>query len=74
MSEGKRADCSVTGKPCNFFQRNDDLPEVITKRIQVYQDQTMPVIDYYKSNPKFLTVDAAMPVDQVFQIILNKLK
>jgi len=74
VSNGKLEDCTVTSKPCNFYQRNDDLPEVITKRIQVYQEQTTPVIDYYKSNPNFLTVDAAMPADQVFQIIIGKLK
>ena len=74
VTEGKLADCTVSGKPCNFFQRNDDLPEVITKRIQVYQEQTTPVIDYYKTNPNFLTVDASMPADQVFQIIIGKLK
>ena len=65
--------CSVTGKECDFFQRDDDKPEVITKRIQVYQDQTTPVIDYYKPRSNFLTVDGALPADQVFQIILNKL-
>jgi adenylate kinase len=65
--------CSVTGSQCEFIQRNDDKPEVITKRIQVYQDQTTPVIEYYKPNSNFLTVDGAQPADQVFQIILNKL-
>ena len=65
--------CSVTGALCEFIQRNDDKPEVITKRIQVYQDQTTPVIEYYKTNSNFLTVDGAQPTDQVFQIILNKL-
>jgi len=65
--------CTVTGGPCEFFQRNDDKPEVITKRIQVYQEQTTPVVDYYKSKPNFLTVDGALPADQVFKIILSKL-
>lgn len=65
--------CSVTGKACEFYQRNDDQPEVISKRIQVYQDQTTPVIDYYKTKSNFLKVDGALPADQVFQIILKKL-
>ncbi len=65
--------CSVTGSPCDFYQRNDDKPEVITKRIQVYQEQTTPVIDYYKTNSNFLTVDGTLPADQVFQIIVKKL-
>lgn len=65
--------CSVTGKDCDFFQRNDDMPEVIKKRIQVYQDQTTPVIDYYKLRSNFLAVDGSLSSDQVFQIILKKL-
>jgi adenylate kinase len=68
-----KENCSVTGKQCEFFQRDDDKPEVITKRIQVYQEQTTPVIDYYKNNSNFLKVDGALPADQIFQIILKKL-
>jgi len=66
--------CSVTAKACEFYQRNDDKPEVIGKRIQVYQEQTTPVIEYYKPNSNFLTVDGTLPADQVFQIILKILK
>jgi len=64
--------CSAGGE-CDFYQRDDDRPEVISKRIQVYQDQTSPMIDYYKSNPGFLKVDGTQPADQVFQLLLSKL-
>jgi adenylate kinase len=64
--------CS-TGGTCDFYQRDDDQPEVISKRIQVYQDQTAPTVKYYESNPAFLKIDGTQPADQVFQLILSKL-
>lgn len=37
--------CTVNSDGCDFYQRDDDKPEVIAKRIQVYQDQTSPMIE-----------------------------
>jgi adenylate kinase len=68
-----KAKCAVNSDGCDFYQRDDDKPEVIAKRIQVYQDQTSPMIEYYKSNPNFLKIDGTQPADQVFQVILNKI-
>jgi adenylate kinase len=65
--------CSTGPGTCDFYQRDDDRPEVIAKRIQVYQDQTSPMIDYYQSNAKFLKIDGTQPADQVFQMITSKL-
>jgi adenylate kinase len=65
--------CSVGPGVCDFYQRDDDRPEVIAKRIQVYQDQTSPMIDYYQASPKFLKIDGTQPADQVFQMITSKL-
>lgn len=63
----------ANGGTCEFYQRDDDKPEVISKRIQVYQDQTAPVIGYYESSSVFLKIDGTQPADQVFQTLLNKL-
>ena len=41
-----------------LFQRDDDKPEAITKRLEVYRDQTAPLIDYYKSRNLLVDVDA----------------
>ena len=65
--------CSQDQGTCDFYQRDDDKPEVISKRIQVYQDQTSPMVDYYQSNPKFLKIDGTQPAEQVFQLISGKL-
>jgi len=63
----------AAGGPCEFYQRDDDKPEVISKRIQVYQDQTSPVIGYYEKSPVFLKVDGTQSAEHVFQVLLNKL-
>ena len=38
--------CDKCGGP--LYQRSDDNPEVIKKRLQVYQNQTSPLLQYYK--------------------------
>jgi adenylate kinase len=38
--------CDKCGGP--LYQRPDDTPEVIKKRIQVYEQQTRPILQYYK--------------------------
>jgi adenylate kinase len=38
--------CDKCGGP--LYQRPDDTPEVIKKRIQVYEQQTQPILQYYK--------------------------
>ena len=32
-----------------LYQREDDVPDTVLQRLQVYQDQTSPLIDFYRS-------------------------
>ena len=59
---------------CDFdggelLQRADDNEETITKRLKVYQDQTSPLIDYYKKQGKFVSVDGEGTPDEIFKRI-----
>lgn len=45
--------------------RSDDKPEIIKRRIQVYHEQTKPVIDFYKQNHLLETVSGMAEVDVV---------
>ncbi len=47
-------------------QRSDDKLETIHKRLEVYYDQTHPLIEYYKKQGKLHTVRAMAPVKDVF--------
>lgn len=54
--------------------RKDDNEETVTKRLAVYNDQTTPLIDYYRAKGKLLTVDAGKSVEDVFADMVAMLK
>ena len=61
----------VTGEP--LVQRDDDKEEVVRKRLDVYHDQTEPLIDYYKKweasgeagAPKYIRVEGVGKVEEI---------
>lgn len=62
----------ITGEP--LIQREDDMPETVKHRLQVYQDETKPLVAYYqdqesKSSLKYIAVDGSQPVEKVFEDI-----
>ena len=65
----------VPGK-CDFdgselYQREDDKPETVRRRIQVYWEQTGPVVDYYRARGLLVEVDGAQDMDTVTQALLD---
>lgn len=50
--------------------REDDKPETVQKRLDVYHDQTQPLIDYYKKQNILKTVDGTQPMETVFDSIV----
>jgi adenylate kinase len=48
-----------------LFQRDDDREETIRHRLEVYQEQTQPLISYYADEGILLGIDATGPVDDV---------
>ncbi|MEO0075282.1 MAG: adenylate kinase [candidate division WOR-3 bacterium] len=54
-----------------LIQRSDDTESVIRNRLQVYEDQTKELKDYYKNSGKMHIIDAMVGRDQVFQQILK---
>ena len=62
----------VIGEP--LIQREDDMPETVKHRLQVYQDETKPLVAYYqtqesKSLLKYIAVDGSQRVEKVFEDI-----
>ncbi len=51
--------------------RDDDKPETVKKRLDVYHDQTQPLIDYYTNKGIIKDVDGTMEMDDVFNAIIN---
>ncbi|MGB1674830.1 MAG: adenylate kinase [Miltoncostaeaceae bacterium] len=59
------APCSAAGAECDLYQRDDDRPEAVANRLDVYDSQTAPLIDYYASRGLLRRVDGALPLDEV---------
>ncbi|CDP09366.1 unnamed protein product [Coffea canephora] len=49
--------------------REDDNIETIRKRFRVYMESSLPVIEYYNSKGKVRKIDAAKPVEEVFEAV-----
>jgi adenylate kinase len=49
----------------HLFQRDDDKPETIAKRLEVYHEQTEPLVDFYSAQGKLVGIDATGPVEDV---------
>jgi adenylate kinase len=49
------------------YTRDDDKPEAIGKRLEVYRAQTAPLIDFYRKKGLLVDVDARPAVDQVVE-------
>ena len=57
-------DCINAGG--QLVQREDDNEETIRNRLEVYRQQTEPLIDYYRKRGKLRTVDADGSIDEVY--------
>ncbi|MCA8972724.1 MAG: adenylate kinase [Planctomycetes bacterium] len=57
----------------NVVQRADDEPAAVRKRLEVYADQTAPLIDYYDQRGKLLRIDAARSIEEVRGAVLRHL-
>ena len=51
--------------------REDDKPETVQKRLNVYHEQTQPLIDYYTGKEIMVEVDGTVDINDVFQAIVN---
>jgi adenylate kinase len=57
-----------------FYQRDDDKPEVIRERLEVYHRQTEPLIDYYKKLFLLKRVNGMGTIGEVTNNILTELE
>jgi len=54
-----------------LIQRSDDNLESITNRINIYRDQTEPLLEYYKSRGLLIIADGNGEIDQVYNHVLR---
>ena len=72
-----RLTCKVCGAPASpdattcssctgeLYQREDDKPEVIAKRLAVYEEQTAPIVHFYRTEGLLITISADGEVSEI---------
>ena len=63
--------CDKCGGP--LYQRSDDNPEVIKKRLQVYQEQTSPLLEYFKEKKVPFVASSTPTLDTPPELIVDKI-
>ncbi|MFN3704865.1 MAG: adenylate kinase [Thermoflexales bacterium] len=54
-----------------LYRREDDNPEVQAKRIQVYNEQTAPLIDYYRARGLLVEINGEHTIEYVHRLLLQ---
>ena len=67
--EGYCDKCSGT-----LYQREDDKPETVKKRLKVYEEQTEPLIKYYQDKDILVDVDGSGSPEDVFELVEKAIK
>ncbi len=63
--------CNVCGK--ELVQRSDDRPETVGTRLSVYNEETAPLIAFYRDREILLEIDGTQSVEKVSQAIIQQL-
>jgi adenylate kinase family enzyme len=54
--------------------RKDDTKKSITKRLNTFEKETLPVIEYFEKIDKLITIDADQDVNLIYKDLLKQLK
>jgi adenylate kinase len=66
---GSESDAACPSCKGELYQRDDDKPETVRNRLEVYEQSTAPLIEYYRGSNLLVEVDGDRPVDEVFATI-----
>ena len=68
---GNVDNCPTCGEKLTI--RKDDNPETVKERLEVYQTQTAPLIEYYSKQGKLININGDQSIDKVFEDIVKVL-
>jgi adenylate kinase len=57
-----------------LYQRSDDTPETQRRRIEVYMEETAPLIDYYQQKGLLAEVDGEQGIDEVYAQLIRRIE
>jgi len=58
----------------DLYQREDDKPATVERRIRVYLEQTTPLIEHYRQQGLLAEIDGTRPIDQVASLLFETVK
>lgn len=61
--------CDVCGG--HVVQRDDDTEAAVLRRLELYEEETLPIVDYYRQLGKLVVVDGVGPGDEVFSRLVG---
>lgn len=64
--------CDLDGS--ELYQRSDDKGEAVQKRLDIFFNETIQLLDYYGPQQKVIEVDGNQSIDQVHRAIMNQVK
>lgn len=64
--------CDVDGS--ELYQREDDKAETVARRINVYLEQTSPLVNYYQEQRKLVEIDGTQSIENVTVALLSAIK
>jgi adenylate kinase len=59
--------CDLCGG--KLYQRSDETPQAIKKRLRVYREKTKPVIDYFRKKGLLADINANFPIEKIDKVI-----
>jgi adenylate kinase len=65
--DAEKDTCPTTGGPHRLFQRPDDKEETVAERLRVYDEQTKPLVSFYRDEGILRSIDAEGELDEVTQ-------
>jgi adenylate kinase len=57
-----------------LYQREDQKPEVIKERLKVYNDQTVPLVEYYRKKKLLIDINAEVAPEKIFAEVENAIE
>lgn len=57
-----------------LVQREDEKPKVVKKRLEVYKNQTEPLVNYYSAKKILINIDASQSIEEVSSKVQKNIK
>lgn len=64
--------CDFDGS--ELYQREDDKPDTVRHRIKIYEEQTRPLVEYYRQRSLLLEIDGNQPIERVQDDLVAQLE